>query len=586
MIHPLSRIFPKRIAGCLLAVLVAAFALRPAESFGQSGSDRSVAQAAQPATVRCAMIEFYVRSDQPGIAEAVEALRASVATKRGVRLRVYDLVRQPEAEGRFASIAKAYRLSGNPLPMLYGLNHAIAPPRSSEQLTPAQWVKGLDDLLRIEIFTRVGCPRCVKAKEALPAFFRKYPGLIADIRDVTTDATASDRFQSLARSQGVGGVSFPGFWLCHQLLVGFDASANSMARLEGILKRWTFDCPAQPPLGFHRPDRSPTSYRFVSAIRPGQELSNDALPLPPDPSAPPDPVPALEPSPTSSSEGSEPGFAIDEFPSDSFPIDLEPLPELPTGGIDGDEDEQAIDLPWFGRISATRLGLPLFTILIGLVDGFNPCAMWVLLFLLSVLVNLQDRWKIFAVAGTFVAISGIAYFLFMAAWLNVFLWIGFLRWVQVILAMLAIFVGCVHIKDYFALHQGLSLSIPESAKPGIYARVRRIVMAESLWGAIIGASVLAVLVNLVELLCTAGLPALYTQVLALREYPAWKNYAYLGLYILAYMFDDAVMVGIVVITLGKRRLQEREGRWLKLASGLVVLALGLVLLLRPDWLVY
>jgi uncharacterized membrane protein HdeD (DUF308 family) len=123
-------------------------------------------------------------------------------------------------------------------------------------------------------------------------------------------------------------------------------------------------------------------------------------------------------------------------------------------------------------------------------------------------------------------------------------------------------------------------------EPGIYARVRRIVMAESLWGAIIGASVLAVLVNLVELLCTAGLPALYTQVLALREYPAWKNYAYLGLYILAYMFDDAVMVGIVVITLGKRRLQEREGRWLKLVSGLVVLALGLVLLLRPDWLVY
>lgn len=586
MIHPLSRIGFNRFAGCFVAVLVAASALRPAESVGQVGPDLAVAQATQPATVRCAVIEFYVRSDQTGTAAAVEALRASVATKRGVRLRVYDLVRQPEAEGRFASIAKAYQLSGNPLPMLYGLNHAIAPPRPSEQLTPAQWVKGLDDLLRIEIFTRVGCPRCVKAKEALPALFGKYPGLIADIRDVTTDATASDRFQSLARREGVGGVSFPGFWICRQLLVGFDASANSMARLETILKRWTFDCPAQPPLGFYPPDRSPTSYRFVSATRSAQEVPNDALPVPPDPPLTPDPTPAREPSQSPSPEGGEPGFAIDEFPSDSFSIDLEPLPELPADGVDGEVDEQAIDLPWIGRISAARLGLPLFTILIGLVDGFNPCAMWVLLFLLSVLVNLQDRWKIFAVAGTFVAISGIAYFLFMAAWLNVFLWIGFLRWVQVILAILAIFVGCVHIKDYFALHQGLSLSIPESAKPGIYARVRRIVMAESLWGAIIGASVLAVLVNLVELLCTAGLPALYTQVLALREFPAWKNYAYLGLYILAYMFDDAVMVGIVVITLGKRRLQEREGRWLKLASGLVVLALGLVLLLRPDWLVY
>jgi hypothetical protein len=229
--------------------------------------------------------------------------------------------------------------------------------------------------------------------------------------------------------------------------------------------------------------------------------------------------------------------------------------------------------------------MPAFTFLIGLVDGFNPCAMWVLLFLLSVLVNLRVRWKILAVAGTFVVVSGLAYFAFMAAWLNVLLFVGYLRWVQILLAMLAIFVGSVHVKDFFAFKRGLSLSIPESAKPGIYARVRSIVMAEHLYGAISGAFVLAVLVNFIELLCTAGLPALYSQVLMMQDYPTWKNYAYLTLYIVAYMLDDSIMVGIVIFTLGKRKLQENEGRWLKLVSGLFILALGLVLLLKPDWLV-
>ncbi len=130
----------------------------------------------------------------------------------------------------------------------------------------------------------------------------------------------------------------------------------------------------------------------------------------------------------------------------------------------------------------------------------------VLLFLLSVLINLRDRWKILAVAGTFVFISGAAYYAFMAAWLNVLLLVGFLRWVQVLLATLAIFVGLVNVKDFFAWKKGISLSIPESAKPGIYSRVRSIVMAESLVSAIVGATVLAVLVNFIELLCTAVCP--------------------------------------------------------------------------------
>jgi hypothetical protein len=241
-------------------------------------------------------------------------------------------------------------------------------------------------------------------------------------------------------------------------------------------------------------------------------------------------------------------------------------------------------LPLFGRLSAASLGMPLFTIAIGLVDGFNPCAMWVLAFLLSILVNLRDRGRILAVAGTFVVISGLAYYAFMAAWLNVFLLVGLIRPIQILLGTMAIVVGAIHIKDYFAFKRGVSLSIPESAKPTIYARVRSIVTAENLWGALVGAVTLAVLVNIVELLCTAGLPALYSEILTMQRLPPWKNYAYLGLYILAYMFDDTLMVLAVTLTLGKRRMQEREGRILKLISGVVILTLGVAMLFRPDWL--
>jgi hypothetical protein len=262
----------------------------------------------------------------------------------------------------------------------------------------------------------------------------------------------------------------------------------------------------------------------------------------------------------------------------------EPVGTEPSAVTAGDDEDTLIDVPWLGRLDARRLGMPLFTLAIGLVDGFNPCAMWVLLLLLSILVNLRDRTRILAIAGTFVLVSGAAYFAFMAAWLNVFAWIGVLRPVQITIGLLAVSIGLVHVKDFCAFGRGPSLSIPESAKPGIYARIRGIVNADNLPAALAAAFVLAVLVNMVELLCTAGLPALYTTILTQRGYSPAVRYGYLGLYVAAYMLDDAVMVATVVASMSRLKLQERGGRWLKLVSGAVILALGLTMLLRPEWL--
>jgi glutaredoxin len=243
-----------------------------------------------------------------------------------------------------------------------------------------------------------------------------------------------------------------------------------------------------------------------------------------------------------------------------------------------------VDSPFFGTLSADRLGLPLFTLALGLLDGFNPCAMWVLLFLLSLLVRLNDRRRMALVAGTFVLVSGAVYYAFMAAWLTVFLAIGLSSAVRWTLAGAAILIGAVNVKDFFAFGRGVSLSIPEGAKPGIYARTRAILSAETLPASLLAVAALAVVVNFVELLCTAGLPAIYTAVLTQHDLSAPARHAYLALYIAGYIADDTLMVATAVIALGNRKLTERSGRWLKLLSGAIMLALGIVMAAKPEWL--
>lgn len=235
----------------------------------------------------------------------------------------------------------------------------------------------------------------------------------------------------------------------------------------------------------------------------------------------------------------------------------------------------------FGRqIRLEDYGLPVFTLVMGVLDGFNPCSIWVLILMISMLAPMKSRGRMLAIAGTFVAVEGIAYFVFMAAWLNLFLLIGLSRISELIIAGLAILAGAINLKDFLAFGSGLSLSIPASAKPNIYARIRAILQADNFIGAIIAAIVLAVLVQIIELMCTSGFPALYTRILTLSKLDTLSYYAYLLLYNIAYMLDDIIILIIGVVTLSQRRLQEKEGRWLKLLSGVVMLVLGCYLLIQ------
>ena len=246
---------------------------------------------------------------------------------------------------------------------------------------------------------------------------------------------------------------------------------------------------------------------------------------------------------------------------------------------------QSLDSELFGTLSVSRLGLPLFTIALGLLDGVNPCAMWVLLFLLSFLIHLRDRKRIALIAGTFVFVSGAVYYAFMAAWLNLFLLVGITSFVRWFLGGAALIIGAINLRDFLRPGDGYVLAIPAAAKPGMYTRMRSILAADSLLPALAAVFTLAVVVNFIELLCTAGLPALYTAVLVEQGLSPVAHYAYLGLYILGYMADDAILVTLAVIALNSKKLSATSGRWLKLISAAAMLVLGSVMLLRPEWLI-
>jgi glutaredoxin len=500
-------------------------------------------------TTRCLAVEFYIDGSDPAQLDVAAELEELTEKQPGIRLRVMDVEQFPAHQKRLAQLCRHFELREQ-TPLLYACGQT-----SVGAADARQWQQRLNALRTLTVYVRAGCPRCAKAKEYLPTLAKQHPGLIVELRDIASDRLAAQDLQAVTTRHRVTAVSVPVFHLCNQVVVGFSDAQTSGARLEAILKTWTKPCEAESQKSSQRERPFATLLAQANVLK---MLTTGVL------------------------ISEEPAGDDDALPLPDLPLPVES--ELPLESTTESAVENVIELPFFGPVSVEAVGMPLFTIAVGLIDGFNPCAMWVLMFLLSVLVNVHSRWKMLAVAGTFVGISAAVYFAFMAAWISIFQFIGLTRIVQVALAVLAIVIGSIHVKDFFAFHQGVSLSIPESAKPQIYQRVRRIVSAQNLTGAIVGAAVLAVLVNMVELLCTAGLPALYTQILTAQQLPLWANYAYLALYNLAYMFDDGLMVAVVVITLGQRKMQEQQGRWLKLVSGSAILALGLIILIQPQWL--
>ena len=245
-------------------------------------------------------------------------------------------------------------------------------------------------------------------------------------------------------------------------------------------------------------------------------------------------------------------------------------------------DAGTVTVPLLGKVDARTASLPVLTIILASLDSFNPCAFFVLFFLLSLLIHAHSRRRMLLIGGIFVFFSGLVYFVFMAAWLNLFLFTGTLPAVTVAAGVIALLVALINIKDFFYFEQGISLVIPEARKPKLFERMRNLLKAGSTLSLVAGTAILALAANSYELLCTAGFPMVYTRMLTLHQLSTPMYYLYLALYNLVYIVPLAIIVAIFTVTLGSRKLTEWQGRVLKLISGLMMLGLGLVLLINPS----
>lgn len=234
------------------------------------------------------------------------------------------------------------------------------------------------------------------------------------------------------------------------------------------------------------------------------------------------------------------------------------------------------------NIDYSQLSLPGLTIVLGLLDGFNPCAMWVLVFLLTLLINTKDRKKIWLIGGTFIFISGLVYYLFMAAWLNAFLFIGYLKIARIIIGVGAIIFGVINIKDAIKYRGQCKVG---KSRFKIIEKIKAILAPRALPASLLGVIFLAFTVNLFELLCSAGFPAIYTATLTMAHLPGWQYYLYLLAYIILYMLDDLIIFIAAVLTLRLLSLTHKFSFYSNLIGGLLMVILGLLLIFRPEALI-
>jgi hypothetical protein len=252
-------------------------------------------------------------------------------------------------------------------------------------------------------------------------------------------------------------------------------------------------------------------------------------------------------------------------------------PDTSTGG-----SGKTIKLPFVGEIDLSKQGLLLSTLLISLVDGFNPCSLWVLSMLLAITLHTGSRKKVLIIGLVFLTVTAAIYALFIAGLFTVLKVVSFIGWIQVVVALVALFFAIVNIKDYFFYKEGVSFTISDKQKPGIYQKMRKVLDAgDSFWGLIGGTVVLAAGVSLVEFSCTAGFPVMWTNMLTAQNVSVITFVLLLLVYMFIYQLDELGIFLVAVFTLKSSKLEEKHGRILKLIGGVLMLTLAIVMLIKP-----
>lgn len=256
---------------------------------------------------------------------------------------------------------------------------------------------------------------------------------------------------------------------------------------------------------------------------------------------------------------------------------------------DSNQTDENVTVPVLGKINAKKVSLPILAVVLGFVDGFNPCAMWILIFLITMLFNMKDRKKMWILGLTFILTSGIVYLMFMFAWLNLATFISKIAFIRLLIAVIALVVGLINVYKYIdslkKKDEGCDV-VDKKDRKKIMEKIISITHEKKFIIALLGIMVLAASVNIIELMCSIGIPLLFTQILAMNNLSTFSYMIYMFIYIFFFLIDDIVIFVISMVTLKVTGLSTKYTKYSHLVGGIIMLIIGLLLIIKPELLMF
>jgi len=247
------------------------------------------------------------------------------------------------------------------------------------------------------------------------------------------------------------------------------------------------------------------------------------------------------------------------------------------------------NIPILGEIDAKSVSLPLIAIIMGFVDGFNPCAMWVLIFLISMLFGMKNKKRMWILGLAFIITSGLVYLGFMLSWFNLTNVISEVLLLRALVGLFAVVFGSINLYRYYKSIITKEVGCDVTSKKqriSIMNRITKIVKYDKFVFSVLGIMLLAISVNLIELMCSLGLPVMFTQILSLNNLNTLNYVVYMGLYILFFLLDDIVIFAIAVKTSEIKAISNKYTKYSHLIGGVIMLLIGVLMIFKPEWLMF
>jgi glutaredoxin len=238
------------------------------------------------------------------------------------------------------------------------------------------------------------------------------------------------------------------------------------------------------------------------------------------------------------------------------------------------------------EIDLKSASLPFLAVTLGILDGFNPCSMWSLFVLLTLVIATGSKKKVWLVGSVFIITSAISYFLFMVAWLNAFVFLNYFIFTKIIIGIIALVTGIIFIKRFYTFKSNVCSVASGEKKEKIVEKIKKVLSSSKLPLLILGVAGVAFSVNLIELLCSLGIPVVFTKVLSMHNLASWKYYAYIAFYDFFYMLDDIVVLLIAGFSMRFFVMNDKYSRYSQLIAGILILVLGAIFLFKPEFLMF